>query len=225
MHGPASAAAWRYGSFRSYAAPAAEDDDGDALPLFVPKAALPRLPDVRGIPPRELELHDDRRAHKPQRVLLRAIDLEHRVRFDADGRTQLMSRESPSALQTGSIVLVEYVNSRSKARKQYFAGVLMEIRRKGIMSSIVLRNYVMGTGVEMLFPVYSPMVQRIKVLQPADAELLENNQDDITWIRKKACPGIDYSKIDELVARYRSAEERLEKRQRMQQQMQQDQQQ
>ncbi|KAL2918572.1 structural constituent of ribosome [Polyrhizophydium stewartii] len=198
-------------------------DDGEALPYFKPKQALERLPNVVGIRPRDLELHADRRERHPNRVLMRAVDLEHRVRHDMDGRTQLITRGSPQAIPTGSVVMIEYVNSRSKARKQYFAGVLMEIRRKGIMSSLVLRNFVMGTGVEMLFPLYSPMIQKIRMLQPAAPELAARNKDSITWIREKPCPGVDYTKIEEMVARYRTTEERLERRQQQQQQQQQQQ--
>eukprot|EP00842_Homolaphlyctis_polyrhiza_P003367 jgi/Hompol1/4030/HPOL_003442-RA len=212
-----------FGGRRSFAAASEADLDEGGQPLehFKPKPALEQLPDVRGILPEDLDLHSDRRHRKSHRVLLRAIDLEHRVRHDMDGRTQLISKDSPTAMKTGSIVLIEYVNARSKARKQYFAGVLMAIRRKGIMSSIVLRNYLMGTGVEILYPIYSPMILKIKVLQPAAPELAEENSDDISWIRTKPCPGVDYAKIDEMIARYRSAEERMEKRQRQQQQQQQ----
>ncbi|KAJ8322824.1 structural constituent of ribosome [Batrachochytrium dendrobatidis] len=200
---------------RKYAAPNQPEDLENAEPLshFTIKPALKKLPDVRGVLPKDIELPNDPGANKTFRVMMRAIDLEHRVRHDHDGRTQLISKSSPNAIVPGSIVLIEYVASRTMAKKQYFAGVLMAIRRKGIMSSVVVRNYVIGTGVTLQFPVYSPMVQKIKVLQQAAPEFLEERSDDISWILKKPCPGVDYTKIDEMVARYRSAEDRLIKRQ------------
>ncbi|KAH6559978.1 hypothetical protein BASA62_000253 [Batrachochytrium salamandrivorans] len=205
--------ACRLSNVRMFAAPPQTEDldDGNPLPHFKIKPALKRLPDVRGIDPVSIELPKDRGANKTFRVMMRAIDLEHRVRHDHDGRTQLISASSPLAISPGSIVLIEYVTARSMARKQLFAGVLMVIKRQGIMSSFTLRNYVMGTGVVIQFPVYSPMVLKIKVLQPAAPELLKRKTDDISWILKRSCPGVDYTKIDEMVARYRLAEDRLAK--------------
>ncbi|KAJ1327158.1 hypothetical protein BSLG_010500 [Batrachochytrium salamandrivorans] len=193
--------ACRLSNVRMFAAPPQTED----------QARFEKTTRCARIDPVSIELPKDRGANKTFRVMMRAIDLEHRVRHDHDGRTQLISASSPLAISPGSIVLIEYVTARSMARKQLFAGVLMVIKRQGIMSSFTLRNYVMGTGVVIQFPVYSPMVLKIKVLQPAAPELLKRKTDDISWILKRSCPGVDYTKIDEMVARYRLAEDRLAK--------------
>ncbi|KAI8617115.1 translation protein SH3-like domain-containing protein, partial [Chytriomyces sp. MP71] len=101
-----------------------------------------------------------------------------------DNRTALFARDSPDAIEPGSIVLVEQISSRSSPRKLAFAGILLAVNRRGLLSTITVRNYVLGTGVEVVYPVYSPMVTRIKVLkrvQPGFA----NGKDNVKFLRDK----------------------------------------
>lgn len=96
------------------------------------------------------------------------INQDHVTRYDPDNRTALFSSRSKDRIQPGSIVLVERITSKSRGTKQLFVGVLIGIRRAGIGSTFTVRSYVMKTGVEMKFPVYSPMVTKIQVLRKAD---------------------------------------------------------
>lgn len=48
-----------------------------------------------------------------------------------------------------------------------FSGVLIAIRRKGVDTSILLRNIVQRTGVEMQFFLNSPSIKEIKIVQRA----------------------------------------------------------
>lgn len=98
--------------------------------------------------------------------ILRTLDLEHRIRFDTDGRSLLFARRHPGAIRAGSMVAVETAASVSQPNRSIIIGYIVAIRRKGGMgSNFVVRTTIMGVGVEMMFPVYSPLVTKITVLQ------------------------------------------------------------
>ncbi|KAG6812645.1 hypothetical protein H0H92_001595 [Tricholoma furcatifolium] len=81
---------------------------------------------------------------------------EKQVMFDT-----LFSRRSKTQLRPGSIVQLTLEHAPTS-----FTGVLLSIRRRGLDTSILLRNIIQRTGVEMQFFVNSPHVKDIKVLQP-----------------------------------------------------------
>ncbi|KAK0206289.1 hypothetical protein DFS33DRAFT_1452391 [Desarmillaria ectypa] len=72
----------------------------------------------------------------------------------------LFSRRSPSQLKPGSILTVTMDHAPS-----VFTGVLLSIRRRGPDTSIVLRNILQRTGVDMQIFVNSPHVKEIKVVR------------------------------------------------------------
>ncbi|KAG6833785.1 hypothetical protein H0H87_001217 [Tephrocybe sp. NHM501043] len=72
----------------------------------------------------------------------------------------LFHRQSPTQLKPGSIIQLTLEHAPTT-----FTGVLMGIRRRGLDTSIILRNIIQRTGVEMQFFVNSPHVKDIKVLQ------------------------------------------------------------
>ncbi|KAJ3329598.1 hypothetical protein HDU76_007580 [Blyttiomyces sp. JEL0837] len=186
-----------------------DENAGDPLPPFYPKPAVDRLPNVAGIPPNAIDLPNDPNGHYAGRQLLRAIDLDHRQRHDFDNRTELFRKGSPDAIEPGSVVLIEQASSRSSPRKLTFAGVLIAINRKGIMSSITVRNYVMGTGVEMVFPIYSPMVTKIKVLKSVKG--FAKGEDQIFRIRDRpSLAPLSYKTIDDMVMKDAEIERKRE---------------
>ncbi|KAJ3212842.1 hypothetical protein HDU67_003583 [Dinochytrium kinnereticum] len=176
-----------------------EEGVGDPLPPFYPKPApANRLPNVKGMSPWKLEIPYDPRGRPSGRRLMRSIDFENRQRHDFDNRTELFSRHSATAVEPGSIIMVEQISSRSAPRTQTFAGVLISIKRKGILSSITLRNYILGTGVEMVFPIYSPSVTRIKVLKRAVG--FAKGKDNIFHIRSRpALAPLSFNKIADMI--------------------------
>ncbi|KAI9829668.1 MAG: hypothetical protein M1819_006039 [Sarea resinae] len=96
-------------------------------------------------------------AHKDPISLLTASQLSL---LDPTGaRTQLFSRTNPEAAKVGDILLVRQKNGDP------FAGVCLNIRRRGVDSGILLRNELTRIGVEMWFKVYSPNVEGIEVVQ------------------------------------------------------------
>jgi len=81
------------------------------------------------------------------------------ARLDPTGaRANLVSRTLPNAAREGDILLVTPKSGES------FAGVLMQIRRRGTDTAIQLRGQAMGTGVEMWYKVFSPQVVGIDIV-------------------------------------------------------------
>lgn len=54
---------------------------------------------------------------------------------------------------------------KEKERIQVFEGVVIGMRGRGIQSSFVVRKVSFGVGVERIFPLHSPTVDKIKVLK------------------------------------------------------------
>ncbi|KAI9006003.1 translation protein SH3-like domain-containing protein [Gaertneriomyces semiglobifer] len=201
------------GKPRHYAAPRTANQEDEVLPAlgpYYPRPASSPLPSLKGQTSKDLSLPHDPRGHKSHsHQLLRQIDVDMRQRLDIDNRADLFRKNHPNALQPGSILLIEQITSRSRPRSQVFAGVLIAIRRKGVMTNIVLRNYVLGTGVEMVIPVFSPSVKRIRVLKKV-TDMTEG--DNIYWLRDKPSSSpMAFTKIDEMVVRDREQERRARK--------------
>lgn len=54
---------------------------------------------------------------------------------------------------------------KEKERIQVFEGVVIGMRGRGISSSFVVRKISFGVGVERIFPLHSPSIEKIKVLK------------------------------------------------------------
>ncbi|KAF2140336.1 uncharacterized protein K452DRAFT_253115 [Aplosporella prunicola CBS 121167] len=77
----------------------------------------------------------------------------------AGARTRLFTKTHPEAAKVGDILLVRLKSGDP------FAGVCLNIRRRGIDTAILLRNHLTRVGVEMWYKVYSPNVEGIEVVQ------------------------------------------------------------
>lgn len=76
-------------------------------------------------------------------------------------RTRLFDRMNPEAAKLGDILLVR------QRTGDPFAGVCIDIRRRGVDTAILLRGQLTRVGVEMWYKVYSPLVEGIEVVQRA----------------------------------------------------------
>lgn len=74
-------------------------------------------------------------------------------------RTRLFDRKNPDAARVGDVLLV-----RQKTGDP-FAGVCINIRRRGADTGILLRGQLTRVGVEMWFKIYSPNVESVEVVQ------------------------------------------------------------
>ncbi len=73
-------------------------------------------------------------------------------------------KEVPS-LKAGQTVRVHVkVVEGEKERTQVFEGVVMAISRNGSRSTFTVRKISYGVGVERIFPLYSPRIDKIQVV-------------------------------------------------------------
>lgn len=88
---------------------------------------------------------------------MRAIDLIE--------RGELVERP---AMRSGDTVRVHVtVREGDKERIQVFEGVVIGVRRGGAKASFTVRKVSFGHGVERIFPLHSPMIDRIEVVRTA----------------------------------------------------------
>ncbi|GBE79260.1 translation protein SH3-like domain-containing protein [Sparassis latifolia] len=76
--------------------------------------------------------------------------------------TTYFSKRHPLRILPGSVLTVSLAHAPTT-----FSGVLMQVRRRGLDTSFVLRNVINRTGVEMQFFVSSPHLKDIKIVQRA----------------------------------------------------------
>ncbi|KAI5856475.1 translation protein SH3-like domain-containing protein [Tricharina praecox] len=77
-------------------------------------------------------------------------------------RQKLFSRHNRDAIRVGDILQVRRGNG-----EQPFAGVLINIRRRGVDTAFLLRGQVTRIGVEVWFKLYSPTIEGIDLVQRA----------------------------------------------------------
>lgn len=90
-----------------------------------------------------------------------------RQRLLSPEKLELLARfgkRHPERILPGSVLQVT-----SKHAPTAFTGVLLGIRRRGADTSVLLRNVINRTGVEVQFAVCSPNVKDVKVLMRAGA--------------------------------------------------------
>ncbi|KAI0771904.1 translation protein SH3-like domain-containing protein [Trametes elegans] len=80
-------------------------------------------------------------------------------------------KRHPEPILPGSVVQVS-----SKYAPTTFTGVVLSVRRRGADTSVLLRNIINRTGVEMQYFVCSPHVKDIKVLMRAGKHGTEGRQ-------------------------------------------------
>ncbi|EPE33829.1 Translation proteins SH3-like protein [Glarea lozoyensis ATCC 20868] len=106
------------------------------------------------------------------------------------GRTTLFSKANTEAAKVGDILLVRLKNGDP------FAGVCINIRRRGVDSGILLRNELTRVGVEMWFKIYSPNVEGIEVVQRKEKRA---RRARLTYMRK---PKHDVGSVQNIVLAY-----------------------
>ena len=72
------------------------------------------------------------------------------------------------AMQAGDTIKVHVrVKEGDKERVQIFEGIVINLRRGGTRASFTVRKVSFGQGVERIFPLHSPIVQKIEVVRSA----------------------------------------------------------
>ncbi|CAG8975220.1 hypothetical protein HYALB_00004281 [Hymenoscyphus albidus] len=145
---------------------------------FVPKKKIKAFP-----PPSSFRAH----CKEP----IQAVVTSQIALLDPTGdRTTLFSKANPEAAHVGDILLVRLKNGDP------FAGVCINIRRRGVDSGILLRNELTRVGVEMWFKIYSPNVEGIEVVQRREKRA---RRARLTYMRK---PKHDMGSVQNIVLAY-----------------------
>jgi len=87
------------------------------------------------------------------------------IAVDSVERTQLTTRP---AIKPGDTVKVHVkVREGDKERIQVFEGVVIGQHRGGTRASFTVRKVSFGQGVERIFPLHSPTIQKVEVMRSA----------------------------------------------------------
>jgi large subunit ribosomal protein L19 len=105
-------------------------------------------------------------------------------------RTKLFAKDNPEAARVGDILLVRLKTGDP------FAGVCINIRRRGVDTGILLRNQLTRVGVEMWYKIYSPNVEGIEVVQ---RKVKRARRARLTYMRK---PKHDMGSVQNIVLQY-----------------------
>ena len=115
----------------------------------------------------------------------------------------------------GDTVRVSYkVKEGNRTRIQDFEGIVIRIRRNGFNTTFTVRKVSYGVGVERIFPLHSPLIQKIDIVQRGRARraklyFIRNLSD--REIRRKL--RADRKRIDPDRAAERAAKEEAQKAQ------------
>ena len=72
------------------------------------------------------------------------------------------------AMKSGDTVKVHVkVREGDKERIQIFEGIVIGLHRGGVRASFTVRKVSFGQGVERIFPLHSPTIQKVEVMRSA----------------------------------------------------------
>lgn len=84
------------------------------------------------------------------------------------------------AFRPGDVIEVKFIVPENQNRPASFRGVCIARRNKGIMSSFSLLNHIYGDQLERTFPLYSPHLLDMKIL-----ERRKNRRSKMYWLRDR----------------------------------------
>ncbi|MFO8056501.1 MAG: 50S ribosomal protein L19 [bacterium] len=77
----------------------------------------------------------------------------------------MMTKNLPD-FRPGDMVRVhQLIQEGDKQRIQVFEGAVLKIHRSGLKSTFTVRKVSYGIGVEKVFPMYSPLVDKVEIKQ------------------------------------------------------------
>lgn len=91
-------------------------------------------------------------------------------------RRNLIDSKNTGHLRAGDVVRIVY--DSSKCNYDNFIGYVLSLDRKSLAqdASVLLRNHVSKTAVEVRVPIFSPLVERIDLLRRSDGKRGRNKQ-------------------------------------------------
>lgn len=76
-----------------------------------------------------------------------------------------MSREIPEFTPGDTVRVAVRIREGDKERVQAFDGIVIARKSAGLRSSFTVRKVSFGVGVERVFPLYAPVIEKIEVLR------------------------------------------------------------
>jgi len=77
-------------------------------------------------------------------------------------------KETPDIRPGDTVRVHQKIKEGEKERIQAFEGIVLARKHgKGILSTITVRKTVSGVGVERIFPIHSPVINKIEILKKA----------------------------------------------------------
>lgn len=81
---------------------------------------------------------------------------------------QYLDKELPQLNPGDTVKVFVRIIEGNKERTQAFEGIIIKKRGSGVGSTITVRKTFQGVGVERVFAIYSPRVEKITVLRRGD---------------------------------------------------------
>ena len=85
-----------------------------------------------------------------------------------DLEKQYLDKELPELSPVHTVKVFVRIVEGNKERTQAFEGIIIKKRGSGVGKTITVRKTFQGVGVERVFPVYSPRIEKISVLRRGD---------------------------------------------------------
>ena len=93
---------------------------------------------------------------------LKAIELVEQRNVKAEARATV------PAFRVGDTVKVHSkISEGDKERIQVFEGIVIRLQRKHVATTFTVRKISYGVGVERIFPMYSPRIDKIEIISSA----------------------------------------------------------
>jgi len=78
------------------------------------------------------------------------------------------SKELPQLNPGDTVKVMVRIVEGNKERIQAFEGTIIKKRGSGVGATITVRKTFQGVGVERVFPIYSPRIEKIQILRRGD---------------------------------------------------------
>jgi len=107
-----------------------------------------------------------------------------------DLEKQYLDKELPELNPGDTVKVFVRIVEGNKERTQAFEGTIIKKRGSGVGCTITVRKVFQGIGVERVFPVYSPRIEKINIVKRGDVRraklyYLRNLSGKATRIKEK----------------------------------------